>query len=145
MSSNYFLLDATTSHAVERIRFDDGTVLSIGEIKNIVLAGTEQSDRLTGCGSDDVLNGGGGNDHLQGMGGNDILDGGAGDDTLEGGSGSDTYLFGRDSGNDRIIELNDASPADRVLFDADVMSFDVTILRTGADLESPSPARATPC
>lgn len=132
--SNYFLLDATTSYAVERIRFDDGTVLSIGEIKNIVLAGTEQSDRLTGYGSDDVLNGGGGNDHLQGMGGNDILDGGAGDDTLEGGSGSDTYLFGRDSGNDRIIELNDASPADRVLFDADVMSFDVTILRTGADL-----------
>ena len=70
--SNYFLLTPPRPCAVERIRFDDGTVLSIGEIKNIVLAGTEQSDRLTGYGSDDVLNGGGGNDHLQGMGGNDI-------------------------------------------------------------------------
>ncbi len=70
--------------------------------------GNSGNDRLIGGIGDDTLNGGSGDDTLRGdpgggfVSGNDRLIAGAGDDWLEGGGGADVFVFGAQSGNNRI-------------------------------------------
>ena len=58
------------------------------------VAGSEQSDAITGDGEDNLLNGRGGHDRLNGGDGDDALYGESGNDTLYGGYGADTQTGG---------------------------------------------------
>jgi Ca2+-binding RTX toxin-like protein len=95
--SQYFLDDATTTYAVEQIKFADGTIWDIAAVKAKVLEATEGADILTGFATNDTLLGAGGTDTLSGAAGNDVLDGGAGNDALYGDDGDDTLSGGADT------------------------------------------------
>lgn len=100
LTLNYWL---SSSDAIERIIFDNGTVWDVETINNILaLQGTEGDDTLTGFATADKMSGFAGNDEIYGLAGDDTLDGGAGIDTLYGGSDNDTYI--RDNASDIIME-----------------------------------------
>jgi Ca2+-binding RTX toxin-like protein len=108
--NEYFQSDATTGYRVDEVRFADGTVWTIGQIKTMVLPSTAGNDVIIGYGTDDALAGGLGNDTISGYGGNDIVDGGDGNDSLSGDSGNDTVIgsLGADNlkggtGNDLLL------------------------------------------
>ncbi len=107
----------TGYHLIERIAFEDGTVLSFFGVKARLFAGSEDAELIIGSRADDVLTGQGGDDVLLGGAGQDILDGGAGNDVLRGGgvigwdgrpydesAEGDTYRFGRGDGNDIVMD-----------------------------------------
>ena len=116
--NDYFYQDGLGNHRLDRIAFDDGTVLNIEQVKAMVLKGTAAKDtlqayntgstinagagddQLIGASGNDKLNGEAGNDTIHGNDGNDTLNGGAGNDTLYGGKGSDTLIGG--AGNDSL-------------------------------------------
>lgn len=77
------------------VKFSDGKILSLTEIKNIIYAGTSANDSLVGTGEDDLIHGLDGNDSIRGSNGNDSLFGDGGNDGLNGENGND-YLFGGD-------------------------------------------------
>ncbi|WP_172540008.1 calcium-binding protein [Alysiella crassa] len=113
--SNFFYAD---DYQIDRITFEDGTVLDVAAIKEIVQQGTDSRDNLyaydsgslisAGAGNDylygakgnDTLNGDDGNDYLYGRAGDDVLNGGAGNDNLQGDAGNDTLNGGE--GNDSL-------------------------------------------
>ncbi|WP_445354229.1 calcium-binding protein [Microbulbifer sp. EKSA008] len=115
---NYFEEDGLGDYALTEIRFNDGSILDLSELKqratqatngddtiygfssNDVLSGLAGNDELHGQEGDDVLLGGEGNDHLYGDSGEDELQGGLGQDTLYGGDEVDR-LFGEE-GDDRL-------------------------------------------
>lgn len=70
------------------------------------LFGGNGDDELSGDASSDTLSGGRGTDRLFGGDGADTLDGGAGDDILFGGSNGDYFVFGRDTGRDRLRDFD---------------------------------------
>ena len=96
-----------------------------GNSQNNIIYGNEGSNQLFGDAGNDSLNGGAGND---------ILDGGLGLDTLVGGAGNDTYVLGINSGRD-IINNNDATGNDKLLFDAGINADQVWLRQLGNDLE----------
>lgn len=116
--------DVITGSAVDDL-------VSAGAGRDLVL-GRGGWDALDGGAGRDVLNGGGGNDGLLGGAGRDILLGGRGNDTLDGGTGrdilkggrgEDTFVFGDDSGRDRISDFD--SDADLIALSIEgVESFD---------------------
>ena len=108
--SNYFVSDAATPYAVNRIEFDDGTKLDIAAVKALVQQGSNGNDNLyaystgstlSGLDGNDYLYGSSGNDTLYGNAGSDCLKGESGDDVLDGGEGSDQMYGG--NGNDRLL------------------------------------------
>ena len=129
------------------MRFADGTVWNLEEVKRLITLGTAGNDHLwgfhlsndtidglagddqiNGWGGNDTLRGGAGNDQLAGDYGNDILDGGAGNDVLDGGDDADTYLFGRGDGSD-VVSTNRRADVDVVLFKAGVLESDIVLSR----------------
>ncbi len=77
---------------------------------NLVIAGNDGADELTGkdgndqiygYAGDDVISGEGGNDKIHGGIGDDVLTGGAGDDTLHGDTGAD--LLDGEAGDDTLF------------------------------------------
>lgn len=96
----YFVADGMSAHGLEYIKFSDGTIWDLAEVKSKVWVPTAGNIYLVGYASDDVIQGSPGNDYLIGIGGNDILSGGSGDDMFWGGEGSDR-LFG-DAGRDTL-------------------------------------------
>ncbi|AFM26137.1 calcium-binding protein [Desulfomonile tiedjei] len=141
-------------YQVENIEFMDGTIWDADTIKQMMLQGTpeadvlygyyyssdlidgfEGADELYGSGGNDTLNGGEGDDKIFGGSGDDVLQGGSGNDYIEDLSGSDTYLFGRGSGQDKIVD-NDTVQGniDTVLLDPNVQDSDITLKRGGNDL-----------
>ena len=117
--SDYFVSDAATPHAVDRIEFDDGIKLDIAAVKTLVqqgsngndnlyaystgstLSGLDGNDYLYGASGNDTLYGNAGSDCLKGENGDDVLDGGIGDDQMYGGNGNDRLLGG--AGNDFMM------------------------------------------
>ena len=81
------------------------------------LAGNRGSDVLEGAAGRDTLYGGQGQDQLSGGSDDDLLVGDRGDDTMAGGVGSDRFLFGSESGADRVTDFDPA--ADLLLIDLD--------------------------
>jgi len=64
-----------------------------------------------------------------------VLDGGPGNDQLIGDMGSDTYVFGRGSGADTIIELDDAAgETDSIQLGPNISPTDIGVLREGNDI-----------
>ncbi|CAG2147354.1 hypothetical protein LMG19282_03139 [Cupriavidus campinensis] len=106
---DYFYADATYGAQLEEIRFADGTVWSVADVKSLVQLPTAGNDILKGYAGADALSGDAGDDTLYGYAGNDVLDGGAGADTLYGGTGNDTMAGGAqadimygEAGNDTL-------------------------------------------
>ncbi len=102
-------LDTTENdhRMLDEVRFADGTVWDVVELRRRSLLGTDGDElRLGGPGlrgymdQDDIIDGGGGNDELLGLDGADTLLGGAGDDILEGSRGDDVLDGG--PGDDRV-------------------------------------------
>ncbi len=90
---------------------------------------------IYGNSGDNILSGMAGADFLSGRAGSDTLDGGEGNDYLSGGAGNDTYLFGRDSGEDIIEDLDDtAGNLDTIAMADDVLPSDIILNRSGNDL-----------
>lgn len=89
---------------IERIVLNDGSVLRLSDIMEILLVPTDSDDELIGSYEDETISGLGGNDTIRGMDGDDILAGGEGDDVLEGGAGNDVYRYGPGDGKDMIYE-----------------------------------------
>jgi Ca2+-binding RTX toxin-like protein len=113
------LLVKSGADSIEEYVFDDGTVLTSNNIKDLattaqtgenlvgtsgddILNGTDLNSTIIGLEGNDILNGAGGHDSLDGGGGDDVLNGNDGEDILKGGAGSDTlnggagrdYLYG---------------------------------------------------
>ncbi|MDR6609090.1 calcium-binding protein, partial [Pseudomonas synxantha] len=107
---------------IQEIRFADGTVWGLEQIKSQVMVSTDGADEIHGYATADTISGGAGADKLFGEKGDDTLIGGVGNDTLDGGSGSDTYLFNLGDGRDII---ND---------DTAFYSGNVDVLRFGAGI-----------
>ncbi|WP_372166018.1 putative Ig domain-containing protein [Xanthomonas axonopodis] len=89
-----------SDNAIEYLRFADGTVWNLEEIRRRSLLSTNGDDVIVAFDGDETVDGGSGNDKLWGNDGNDRLTGGAGHDYLDGGAGRNT-LDGGD-GNDEI-------------------------------------------
>lgn len=148
--TNWF---SNESSRIEQIKFADGTIWGVDDLKqkaleatpdNDVLIGYETDDSILGLGGNDwlygndgndTLTGGVGDDYLSGGAGNDILDGGSGDDRLEGGVGNDTYLFGRGYGQDSILDTTDNGlDLNAIVMEADILPADVFFGVGGEDL-----------
>lgn len=115
----------------DNLRGGHGNDKIIGGSGNDRLAGRDGDDRLDGGAGRDYLNGGRGDDVLSGDDGADILRGGAGNDILEGGAGADhmiggggadVFVFGSESGSDKIYDFN--TDQDRLDFSQTGMTFD---------------------
>jgi len=139
--------------AIDEVRFADGTVWDMAQLKLKLMEGTSGSDDLRGLSSNDLVRLGAGNDSIQagagndtllgeagndsllGDAGNDVLDGGSGNDNLEGGSGNDTYLWGRGYGAD-TVRNNDAAAGrmDVVRIGEGVSPADIVVTRDGVNL-----------
>ena len=91
---------------IDTVEFADGTIWTVAQLANMMLAGTATSgdDTIDGTSGADSLSGGGGNDNLNGLGGNDVLNGGFGNDALNGADGNDTYQYESGGGNDTITD-----------------------------------------
>jgi len=93
---------------INRFTSPDGQGMAGDDLNNTV-EGSSGGDLLLGNGGNDVLRGHAGNDELQGGDGDDELYGGAGNDLLNGGAGTDRYHFALGDGEDRLIDVTDAS------------------------------------
>ena len=151
--NNYFQNDGNGDYKVEEIRFANGLVWTVEQVKALLMQSTDGNDQLHGYATDDVLRGGMGNDFLNGNAGddelhgevgsdtlhggegNDVLDGGADNDNLDGGVGNDEYHFARGWGQD-IIHNYDTSvgKTDAVVFGQDIFPKDILITRSGNNL-----------
>jgi Ca2+-binding RTX toxin-like protein len=150
--------------SVDRIEFDDGSVLSDADIMLRLYTGSEKpdtigatdadntilgnagADSINGNGGNDLLLGGSGGDTLFGGSGNDTIDGGSGNDYIWGNGGSDTYLFGRGDGADYLRnrrydyywdyqpELDWGSTVDVLHFRSGLTAADMDVSRVGDDL-----------
>lgn len=80
-----------------------------------------------------MLKGGGKADILDGGAGRDLLQGGKGDDTLHGGAGADVFVFGANSGTDRVMDFEDGK--DVLRFEGQAGGFAALVIADqGADL-----------
>ncbi len=149
----YFDSDGTSTYKVEEVRFANGTVWSVEQVKALTLQGTVGNDYILGFGGNDVIDGGAGNDvldggngsdlllggegndTLEGGGGNDTLVGGAGNDYLSGGIGSDVYRFDRGWGQDTVSNYDwSSSKTDAIEFAADITPDTLWFSRQGSNL-----------
>jgi VCBS repeat-containing protein len=148
------------TNGVGQYVFDNGAVWSHDDaLRATVEATTEGDDVIHGSSAADTITGQAGNDTLIGNGGDDVVEGGAGNDLLIGSSGwnqivengqtrwerhttsqisangNDTYRFGRDDGQDTVIDGDgSAGNTDSVEFEAGIVLADVNFLRQGNDL-----------
>jgi Ca2+-binding RTX toxin-like protein len=87
--------------------------LAYGNVDADLVYGNFQKDTIFGGQGGDTLFGGQGNDRLWGNKDDDLLAGNKGDDLLIGGSGEDVFFFGRDNGDDRVVDF-DGAAGDRI-------------------------------
>ncbi|MCL5689638.1 calcium-binding protein, partial [Neisseria meningitidis] len=87
---SYFQNDGSGAYRIDEIHFDNGKVLDVATVKELVQQSTDGSDRLYAYQSGSTLNGGLGDDYLYGADGDDLLNGDAGNDSIYSGNGNDT-------------------------------------------------------
>jgi subtilisin family serine protease len=105
--------------AIEALgRFGQTVTVTAGGTATVDFAATggasETADTLTGFAYGERIAGLGGDDVIDGGAGDDVLTGGAGSDTLTGGAGADRFVFGRDVGEDIILDFSEAE-GDRIV------------------------------
>ncbi len=98
-------LDDFINQGVEQIRFDNGTVWTLPNLRSILLSQASTS----------------GNDTIVGFSGNDTITGGQGNDLLTGAGGNDTFVFGPSFGSDRITDFSAGAGV------GDVIEIDATL------------------
>ncbi len=153
---NGYYAGSPDSNKIEQIKFADGTIWSIADVKakarhvngtsgddyiygfgdqqNIIAAG-DGNDIVYAGGLGDQIDGGAGNDSLFGSSGNDTLTGGTGNDLLEGNYGNDRYIFAPGFGNDTIYDLDPTEGnIDTIQFLEGIDPGDVVATRAGDDL-----------
>ena len=96
----YFQNDGSGAYRIDEIHFDNGKVLDVATVKELVQQSTDGSDRLHAYQSGSTLNGGLGDDDLYGADGADTLNGGKGNDWLYSGNGND--MLNGDEGDDML-------------------------------------------
>ncbi|ANX16921.1 iron-regulated protein FrpC [Neisseria meningitidis] len=101
---SYFQNDGSGAYRIDEIHFDNGKVLDVATVKELVQQSTDGSDRLYAYQSGNTLNGGLGDDYLYGADGDDLLNGDAGNDSIYSGNGNDTLNGGE--GNDALYGYN---------------------------------------
>ncbi|AIZ26702.1 iron-regulated protein frpC [Neisseria meningitidis] len=101
---SYFQNDGSGAYRIDEIHFDNGKVLDVATVKELVQQSTDGSDRLYAYQSGSTLNGGLGDDYLYGADGDDLLNGDAGNDSIYSGNGNDTLNGGE--GNDALYGYN---------------------------------------
>ncbi|WP_299472554.1 calcium-binding protein [uncultured Roseibium sp.] len=107
-------LNGSSADQIEKIVFDDNTVWTMTDVREMVLA-------QAGTAGDDVI---------LGFNGADTLAGNAGNDDLAGASGNDTYLYARGDGFDKITENTFHGTSDMLRF-TDINPADVSVYRDG--------------
>jgi Ca2+-binding RTX toxin-like protein len=113
--------ETAAQHALNiRVTDDDGLSFTSA----ILIGITDQVETQTGTAANDVLTGGAGAD---------ILIGGAGNDRLVGGAGSDEYRYNAGDGNDRIVDIGNASDVDRLVLGAGIDASSVVVGRSSLD------------
>ena len=160
-NSHYYYWN-TQSSAGATFTFADGTRWDMKEaIRQTLPLGTDGNDVLVGTQYDDIsnrLNGGAGDDIIVGRDGSDVMEGGAGNDILYGNAelrsydsytgapvtpywlaaasdgDSDVYIFGRDDGQDTIIDIDYSANTDTLRFKPDVSATDLTLAQRGNNL-----------
>ena len=118
----------------------DSIVENPGEGEDEVRTGSwayllgDNLERLTGLSADgQELTGNDLDNRIQGGSGGDILRGALGNDHLAGGAGSDRYFYARGDGDDSIVV--EAGPErDSLLFDFDILPWEVTVTQSGWDI-----------
>ncbi|MBJ3591875.1 hypothetical protein JGC56_12125 [Salmonella enterica subsp. enterica serovar Saintpaul] len=148
---------SSVNNQIEQIIFADGTAWDVAAVESMLLAGTEDdqklvafgtgseihaaggddtltgsdaADKLYGDDGDDRLTGGSSDDELHGGAGNDVLDAGSWNDVLEGGAGNDR-LYG-DTGSDTY--LFNAGDGQDTITEGNSNSGNVDTLRFGEGL-----------
>lgn len=114
------------------VRFDStpGVVWNTSDLRRLTTKGDESNNRIFGYVDDvNTMLGGAGDDELYGGNLNDRLDGGTGADLLSGALGDDVYIFGTDSGTDRLVD--DANGSNVVQLQPGVTAANLRLLRTG--------------
>ena len=96
----YFQNDGLGAYRIDEIHFDNGKVLDVATVKELVQQSTDGSDELRAYQSGSTLNGGLGDDYLYGADGADTLNGGKGNDWLYSGNGND--MLNGDEGDDKL-------------------------------------------
>ena len=97
---SYFQNDGSGAYRIDEIHFDNGKVLDVATVKELVQQSTDGSDRLYAYQSGSTLNGGLGDDYLYGADSADTLNGGKGNDWLYSGNGND--MLNGDEGDDKL-------------------------------------------
>lgn len=128
ISTGYNATGSTTGSYLERITFDNGTIVDLRNA--FVMNDTDDSHTMVGSALGDTLDGKGGNDSIYGFSGNDTLRGGEGSDWLygddgndilygengvdylTGGNGADTFVFNKASAFSNIDTIYDFKTAD---------------------------------
>ncbi|WP_281286431.1 calcium-binding protein [Pleionea sediminis] len=113
----------------KEFKFADGTVISGAELQNIEWR-SRIGDDIRGDDTSNVLSGTDLDEKIFGENGDDILVGGAGDDELTGGLGNDVYRYSAGFGRDVISNLNLDNSNDTIVFDASILSSDISLERT---------------
>jgi len=109
----------TAIDSAQPIYFEDGTVLSVSDVANLLARGTEGNDSLQAVWLDHTVDGKGGDDVMIGDGSGVTMIGGTGNDQMSGNGLQGVFIFNRGDGNDTIsqshgstLQLSGIAPGD---------------------------------
>ena len=98
-----FAGDVLSRH-IDAIEYEGGQI-TLAEIKETLLRGTDGNDVLLGYGDDDTVYAGAGDDRIRTFAGNDTIYAGAGNDDIDAGNGNDIIYL--EAGNNRAYGGDD--------------------------------------
>jgi Ca2+-binding RTX toxin-like protein len=119
------------NYQIEKLEFEDGTVLN--NINSLVskYIGTNNNDEIVANTQSNFISAGDGNDIINADLGNDTIIGGSGNDRLDGSYGDDTYIFNSGDGNDTISEY---TGNDLIQFSESVDKLNIAVFQDGNNL-----------
>nr|WP_282597143.1 calcium-binding protein [Rhizobacter sp. SG703] len=112
---------------VAKIRFADGTLLSIQDVVQLRTEDPWSTPALTGTAGADSLNGGAEASFIDAGDGDDTVRGGAGTDQIRGGTGTDVIRFGRGSDIDQVLGADADRIGDVIELDAGISPSDLVL------------------
>jgi Ca2+-binding RTX toxin-like protein len=129
-------LTSPADQGIDRIIFDDGTVLERQEYMDAAFAqfASETDDEVFGGGGDDKIFGMDGDDTITPRGGNDTIVGGSGDDLIYESYGNDSYLWNIGDGDDTITPGSFWDDFNTVQFGPAITLADLRVTASGHDI-----------
>lgn len=137
----------SVANTINSLQFENGSQLTASQLygafgvsapTNEIVIEDALSHVIAGTSGNDTIFGTDANEYISGYAGDDVISGGAGNDVLDGGDGNDRFLFGRNDGQDTILQ-NDTNPADTyndvIAFDSDISYEELWFSRNGNDLQ----------